>query len=243
MAEAFLWGFIGASSLVVGALQATYLSISKRLLGLIMAFGVGVLISAISFELTQTAFESTKNGFIVVFGLFVGAVVFSAGDFLISRHGGRSHKKAGQSADQNSGLVILLGTVLDGVPESIVIGLGLISGGSVSVAMIVAVFLSNLPEAIGSTKGLLSSGWKSSRILVLWFVVAVVSGISALLGYAIFDSVGPTVYAFTLSFAGGALLSMIADSMMPEAYNDSGKFAGLITTIGFGVAYLVSIIS
>lgn len=243
MFEAFGWGLVAASSLVIGALVASYFSVPKRLLGLVMAFGVGVLISAVSFELVEEAFQSTNKGWSLAAGLSAGALAFFFGDVAINRMGGRRRKRDGTGVRAGSGLAILLGTVLDGIPESIVIGLTLVKGGTVSVAMVVAVFLSNFPEAIGATSGLKSGGWGRRRTLTLWLVVALLSALAALVGYAFFNTASPDVLAFTLSFAGGALLTMLADTMMPEAYSDSGKLVGLVTTLGFGLAYLLTVIS
>jgi ZIP family zinc transporter len=110
----------------------------------------------------------------------------------------------------------------------------------VSVAVIAAVFLSNLPEAIAATTGLRSGGWRSSRIIGLWVLVALVSGVASLLGYAVFDSAGPGALAFVLAFAGGAILTMLADTMMPEAFEHGGKLVGLLTTLGFGLAFALT---
>lgn len=242
MFAALVWGLAAASSLVIGNWLAVYLKIPRRVLGLIMAFGVGVLMSAVSFELIEEAFRSTGRTSALVVGLLAGAVTFFVGDVIVDRLGGRQHRKPGGKTE-GAGLAILLGTVLDGIPESIVIGLTLVKGGAVSVAMVVAVLLSNLPEAIGATSSLKAGGWKSSRTLSLWLVVVALSGIASWAGYAFFDTASPEVLAFTLAFAGGALLTMIADSMMPEAYRDSGKLAGFVTTLGFGLAYLISVAS
>lgn len=235
MLASFLWGLLAASSLLVGAWAALQFKINRRVLGLIMAFGVGVLISAVSYELIEEAFQTTHGGGAVSLGLIAGALVFFIGDTLIDRMDGG---KDGE--DEQSGLAILLGTILDGIPESIVIGLTIVKGGVVSVAMVVAVFLSNLPEAIAATSGLKLSGWKRRRITGLWIVVAIISGLASLAGFVFFDTASPQVLAFTLAFAGGALLTMLADSMMPEAFKDSGKWVGLVTTLGFGLAFLLS---
>lgn len=214
-----------------------------------MAFGVGVLISAVSFELVETAFRSTNQGWAIAGGLLAGALVFFCGDTIIEHLGGRRHRTLGRKRsaisdeDEDSGLAIFLGSVLDGIPESIVIGLTLVRGGAVSVAMVVAVFLSNLPEAIAATGGLKSAGWRRSRTLGLWIGVTLLSGLAAWVGYVFFDKAGDEAFAFTLAFAAGALLTMLADSMTPEAYRDSGKWVGLVTTLGFGLAYLISVTS
>lgn len=239
MINAFLWGAFAASSLVIGDILATYIKIPKRIVGLIIAFGVGVLISAVSFELVEAAFITTNRGWAIAWGLLAGALVFFAGDQAVERFGGRRHRQG----KQGPGLAIMLGTVLDGIPESIIIGLTLVKGGTVSIAVLVAVFLSNLPDAIGATTSLRATGWKRNRTLGMWVVVVILSAISATAGYAFFDNASPDVLAFTMSFAGGALLTMIADSMMPEAYRDSGNLGGLLTTLGFGLAYFISAIS
>jgi ZIP family zinc transporter len=241
MLMAFIWGLGAAGSLVLGALCASYLKISRRLLGLIMAFGVGVLISAVAFELAEEAFTTTHSAWAIAVGLAAGALVFFIGDTVIDKMGGRSHRKPG--GETGSGPAILLGTILDGIPESAVIGLALVRGGSISVAMVVAVFLSNLPEAIGATSGLLRNGWSKTHVFGLWLAVALVSGIASWIGYAFFDTANPATLGFTLAFAAGALLTMLADSMMPEAFRDSGKLVGLVTTLGFGLAFLLSMVS
>lgn len=245
MLESFLWGLLAASSLLGGAWLAQRFKIPKRALGLVMAFGVGVLISAVAFELVEEAFQVYaihSNAWTVATGLLTGAVVFFVGDTIIGRFGGHSHERAGSISAQNSGKAIVLGTVLDGIPESIVIGLTIVSGGVVSVAMVAAVFLSNLPEAIAATASLKTSGWRRGKILSMWMVVIVMSALASLAGYALFDTASPGTIAFILAFAGGALLTMVADSMAPKAYEDSGKLVGLITTIGFGLAFAISVI-
>jgi ZIP family zinc transporter len=238
MITAFVWGFGAAASLIIGALLAMYTKISKRILGLIMAFGVGVLISAVAFELSEEAFAATHEGWSIAIGLAAGALVFFGGNAVIERMGGRKHRKPGNEA--GSGLAILFGTILDGIPESIVIGLALLHGDAINVAMVVAVFLSNLPESIGATAGLIASGWSKLRVVGLWATVAIVSGLASLAGFAFFASAGPIAFSFTLAFAAGALLTMLADSMMPDAYRDSGPLVGLVTTFGFGLAFLIS---
>jgi ZIP family zinc transporter len=130
--------------------------------------------------------------------------------------------------------------VLDGIPESIVLGLTLLGGEGVSIAMLAAVFLSNLPEALAATVGLRSAGWPSARIVGLWVLVTAVSGVAALLGYAVLDGASPRTIAFVLSFAAGAILTMLADTMMPEAFEHGGRYVGLATTAGFGLAFGLS---
>jgi len=241
MITAFLLGFGAAASLVVGAIIAVTTKINKQTLGLIMAFGVGVLISAVAFELAEQAFETTREGWTISAGLAAGALVFFGGDTLIDRLGGRKHRLGGK--DIGSGGAILFGTILDGIPESIVIGLALLHSEGINFTVFVAVFLSNLPEAISATSGLTRGGWSKIKVIGLWTAVALASGVASLVGYSLFASAGAVGEAFTLAFAAGALLTMLASSMMPDAYKDSGKLVGLVTTLGFGLAFLISMFS
>ena len=240
MAEAFFWGLLAASSLMVGGLLALQIDIHERVLGLIMAFGAGVLISAVAFELVEEAFETSSGGLEVASGLLAGAFTFYVGDVLIDRMGGSERKRISGGQGSGSALAIVLGIVLDGIPESIVLGLSILTGGSVSIAFLAAVFLSNLPEAIAATTGLSAGGWARARILGLWALVALVSALASLAGYALFDTASPRLLSFVLAFAGGAVLTMLADTMIPEAYEHGGRFVGVVTTIGFGTAFALS---
>ena len=239
MAAALGWGTLAGSSLVIGAIVALTFRIPLRVIGLIMAFGAGVLISAVAFDLVQEAADkSTGQGWAVA-GLFAGCLVFFFGDRVIDRLGGSERKDATGDQEGGSSLAIVLGTVLDGIPESMVIGLTIFEGGAVGAAYLAAVFISNLPEAISSTSGLTAGGWKRSRILWMWIAIAVISGLASLAGYALFQDSSPDTVAFVLSFAAGAILTMLAQTMMPEAFEHGGKFVGVVTTLGFAVAYTI----
>jgi zinc transporter, ZIP family len=240
MGAAFGWGLLAASSLLIGGLLVLRVQVSDRVLGLIMAFGAGVLISAVAYELVDEAFTTSKGAGGVAAGLTCGALVFFLGDAVIDRMGGSDRKSMDGKHEAGTALAIVLGIVLDGIPESVVIGLTLLQGGSVGVAMLVAVFLSNLPEAIAATTGLRRSGWRTRNILGLWIVVMLVSALASLAGYALFGDAEPSTVAFVLSFAAGAILTMLADTMMPEAFARGGKMVGLATTLGFGLAYAIS---
>jgi ZIP family zinc transporter len=240
MLTAFGWGFLAASSLILGGALALVWRLGNRPLGLIMGFGSGVLISAVAYELVQEAFDTSAGNGGVALGLITGSLVFFAGDGLIDRMGGSDRKSSGGAQAAGSALAIVLGIVLDGIPESIVLGLTLVGGGGVSAAFIAAVFISNLPESIAATTGLAQSGWSRARIIGLWTAVAVVSGLSAMVGFALFDSASTNTVAYVLAFAGGAILTMLADTMMPEAFEHGGKLVGVVTTIGFGVAFALS---
>jgi ZIP family zinc transporter len=240
MAESFAWGIIAASSLLLGGLIALRRPIHKRVLGMVMAFGSGVLISAVSFELVEEGFNTATGQGAVALGLFAGSLVFFAGDSIIDRMGGADRKHSGGRQADGSAMAIVLGIVLDGIPESIVLGLTVLVGGGVSVAFLVAVALSNIPEAIAASAGLAQGGWSRARILGLWALVTLVSGLSALAGYVLFDGASANTIAFVLSFAGGAILTMLADTMMPEAFEHGGKLVGVVTTLGFALAFAIS---
>jgi ZIP family zinc transporter len=254
MAEAFTWGVAAASSLLLGGFAALRWRIGDRLLGLVMAFGAGVLISAVAFELVDDAINTSAGEGGVAAGLFVGSAAYFFGDkFLEHRQGTALHgrRRGGWSppvsptastttVGEGSALALVLGIVLDGIPESFVLGLTVLQEGSVSVAFLVAVFLSNLPEAVAATAGLQRNGWSHGRILGLWLLVMAVSGTAAALGYVVLDGASSSTVAFVLAFAAGAILTMLADAMMPEAFTKAGLFAGPATTFGFALAVLLS---
>jgi zinc transporter, ZIP family len=242
MAASFGWGVLAGSSLVIGSVLALLFRIKLRMIGLIMGFGAGVLISAVAFDLVEEAAEkSTGRGWVAA-GLFAGCAVFFLGDQLIDRYGGSERKDATGDQESGSPLSIVLGTVLDGIPESMVIGLTIFEGGAVGAAYLAAVFMSNLPEAISSTSGLVSSGWKKSRILWMWIAITLISGLASLAGYGLFQDSSPDTAAFVLAFAAGAILTMLADTMMPEAFEHGGKLVGVVTTLGFAVAFTIHVL-
>jgi zinc transporter, ZIP family len=242
MGAAFGWGTLAASSLVIGAIVAVLFSIGLRAIGLIMAFGSGVLISAVSFDLVEEAVDKSSGHGWVIGGLFAGCLVFFGGDQLINHLGGSQRKDPSGDQAGGSALSIVLGSVLDGIPESMVIGLTIFEGGAVGAAYLAAVFISNLPESISSTSGLLSSGWKKSRILWMWIAIAVISGLASLAGYSLFQHSSPGTVAFVLAFAAGAILTMLADTMMPEGFEHGGKLVGVVTTLGFAVAFTIHLL-
>jgi zinc transporter, ZIP family len=240
--EAFAWGAFGGAALIVGALAGLWLPFSRRLVGIVMAVGAGVLISAVAFDLVEEAVETAHGERGVALGLAAGALTFFAGDWWIDRMGGAARKSMEGPQEEGSGLAIVLGAVLDGIPESIVLGLTLVAGGEVSVAFLAAVFISNLPEGLAASTGLRASGWSTGRIVALWTGVALVSGLAALAGFGLFDTAPAGTVAFVLAFAGGAVLTMLADTMMPEAFDKAGPLVGLFTTAGFAVAFALHLI-
>lgn len=241
MLEAGLWGLGAASALVIGALIGLSAKVPRRLVALAMAFGTGALISALAFDLTEDAFA--HGGTLpVAGGLAAGALVFFAGNHIINRWGGgRRGKRVGKSAD--NGPAIVLGAMLDGIPESVVLGTTLLAGAGVGVPFLAAVFMSNVPEALSAAADLRREGHKPPWIIGLWVGVALVSGLAAALGYALLGGMGESAVPLIQAFAAGAILTMLSDTMIPEAFADGGDLTGLATVFGFAAAFLLSTVS
>jgi ZIP family zinc transporter len=239
MWEAALWGFVGGFALLVGAVIGLRVRLPQPVVGGIMAFGAGVLISAVAFDLVEEGFDAAGTGPVLA-GLTGGALVFFVGDAIIDRRGGNNRKRSGGQQAAGAPAAIVLGAVLDGIPESAAIGVSLLGGGTVSVAVVVAVFLSNVPESLSAAVGLRAAGKAPRRILAMWAVVAVVSALAAALGYVLLGDASTAVVAVVQAFAAGAILTMLADTMMPEAFQADGRLTGVLTTAGFVTAFVVS---
>ncbi len=241
--QAALWGSLAGSALLIGAGLGYTFRLPQRLIAAIMAFGSGVLISALSFELMEKAYK--QGGFdSTALGFLGGAAVFTAANWFLSRKGAKHRKRSSEhqpsEADHDgSGLSIALGALLDGIPESIVIGTSLLSGKSVPYVAIIAIFLSNLPEGLCSATGMKKA--KRSRLYIfgVWGTIAASSGLGAMAGYVLFENASPDIIAATTAIAAGAILAMLADTMIPEAFETVHDFAGIITVIGFLTAFLL----
>jgi ZIP family zinc transporter len=229
------WGSLAAASLVLGAWLAFARRWPPAQIGLVLSFGAGALISAVSFELTEEAIAIGDAG-VAGIGLALGAVTYYLADGLIASRTASGRGMPGRKGGSAAGPALALGAFLDGVPEQLVLGIGLGAGDGVSVALLGAIFVSNLPEAIGSASAMESAGTARSRILRLWIAVAVVCTLASVVGYAIADLTSANLQAAIQAFAAGALLVMLIDSMIPEAVRSSGRTAGLLTTLGFALA-------
>jgi ZIP family zinc transporter len=233
MLNAFLIGLLATSSLVIGGIIASRFSLSNRAIGIIMGFGAGTLISAISYELIFEAVKIAKRTGFPAYGLFTGAFTFFFADKLIEKFSAGSPMDLNKSKSTKLIVPMILAIILDGIPESIVLGLGMFEVGTVSLAMLVAVFISNLPEAIAGSTGMKAGGWSKKKIILLWLFIALVCAASSAAGYTLFVEASERWMAFILAFAGGAILMMLANSMIPEAYEHGGKLAGVFTVLGF----------
>ncbi|ABG05737.1 putative integral membrane protein [Rubrobacter xylanophilus DSM 9941] len=238
LAAAF-WGLVGGSALVLGALGGLYLGVPRRALSLVMALGAGVLISSVAFELTAESYE--RGGFgAVAAGLLCGSLVFFAADLAVNRRGGRHRKSSSGRQVGGSAAAIAVGALMDGVPESAAIGISLLEGGGISAALVAAVFLSNVPEGLSSAAGMRRAGHSARYVLGLWGGVAAASALAALLGNLFLAGAPEGAVAAIQSFAGGAILTMLASTMMPEAYEEGGESVGLATAAGFLLAFVLS---
>ena len=232
MLEAGFWGLVGGLALVLGAVAGVVRDVPTRVIGAVMAFGAGVLISALAFELTAEAFDAS-GGREVVLGLLGGALTFYLGDRWLDSRGGVDRKRSGGQQAGSAAQGLVLGALLDGIPESVAIGVSLVDGGTVGVAIVAAVFLSNVPEGMSAATGLVKAGRSKRWVIGLWVAVALISGLASLVGYAVLGDASASVVAVIQAFAAGAILTMLADTMMPEAFEDRGRSVGLFTTLGF----------
>jgi ZIP family zinc transporter len=234
--EALLWGLAAASSLVLGAALGVIRSWPDPVVGAVLAFGSGALISAVSFELALEGLREANGLTPVAIGLAAGAVAFFAGDAAIDR---LSERRAAAGAS-GTGTSLALGAFLDGLPENSVLGIGLARGEGISVALVVAIFISNVPESMGSASELLKAGADRRRVVLGWVAVAVTTSFTAPLGFLVADAFGREFVGVADGFAAGALLVMLVTSMAPEAREKLGRSAGLVTVLGFALAVALS---
>ena len=237
MIEAILWGGLAAASLLIGFALATR-GLSNRTIGMIMGIGAGALISAIAYELIP---ESTLAGSGMAFAFGLGAIAFFAGDWLIDHRGGGKRKAIASGQVTGSGAAIFIGTLLDNVPESIILGMSLALGGAINVAFLAAVFVSNLPEGVAGSINLQAAGYSRRKVLWMWTLLVLVSAACAGLGYAAVHWLPGVTGRNAQAFAAGAMLTMLADAMMPEAFEHGGNLVGLFTVLGFVAAAALSL--
>jgi ZIP family zinc transporter len=244
--QAALWGLLSGSALLIGACLGWFVPMSRRVIASIMAFGAGVLISALSFELMDEAWDAGGVRPVTA-GFFAGALAFTIANRVLAARGAKHRKRSDcaqrdpdrQQNDQNSS-ALAVGALLDGIPESIVIGVSLLGGGRVGVVAVIAVFLSNIPEGLSSSAGMKAEGRKLPFVMALWSAIAAIAGLAAWVGYVTLDGANPAIVAAVQAIAAGAILSMIVDTMVPEAFEGTHDYAGLIAVAGFLAAFTLS---
>ncbi len=237
------WGLVGGGALTLGALVAWFVTVPERVVAWIMAFGAGVLISALAFELVDEA-ESTGGLTATALGFMAGAVAYVAANAVLARWGARHRKRSGdqQPSEQDkggSGAAIAVGVLLDGVPESVVLGASLLGGGGVGTAVLAAVFISNVPEGLSSASGMKAAGRPARYVFGVWGGIAAASAAAAGAGYQLLDGASPSVVPAITAVAAGAILAMLADTMIPEAFEKANLISGLITALGFLTAFAI----
>lgn len=236
MSNVIFYGVLSVIPLIIGAVCGYYFNIKEKFLGVISAFGAGALLAAITFGLLE---ESFKLGGLdnTIIGFIAGGVVFVIGDLVIIKIGGRGHRRV-YDADSSTGWGIVLGAVLDGIPESIALGIGLLLNKTVGLLVLLAIIISNLPEAISSAYDLKRVKKSGKEIIIIWTLVAAAGLIFVILGYSVFSQISQSTTAILESFAAGAILAMLAVTMMPEAYKESGMGAALATIFGFLIIFI-----
>lgn len=242
--EAAFWGWLAGSSLLAGAFIGFHFNLSQKLIAQIMAYGSGVLISALSFELMDEA--ASEGGLLSTsLGFLAGALIYTFLTIKLNQRGAKNRKRSGElqiseKESEGSGMAIALGAILDGIPESIVVGLSLLSGKGVNLVTVLAIFISNVPEGLSSASGMKNAGRSRKYVFTLWFSITLISGFASYCGFAFFGELSKGAVALTTGISAGAILSMIVDTMIPEAHEKQHEYTGILSVIGFLSAFITS---
>jgi ZIP family zinc transporter len=235
------WGLVAGSAAFLGALLGWFARPSPRMIGLLMAFASGILLAVAAFELFDEAFA--YGGFPpAAFGLLAGGALFATGLAWLDRRGAGKRKLSAIHTIEarEPASVVAMATILDGIPEALIIGVGFYTGEGVGIATVIAVFLSNVPESLATTARMRAIGRSAGYVAAVWLAVALATGIAAFLGYALLGDVRPAGKAFVQALAGGAFLVFIVNSMIPAAFSETRNLAGFVVVIGFLAGYALS---
>lgn len=235
---ALAWGTGSSASLYLGQALAAPLEKSRKAVGLMMGFGAGTMLSAVGYELIPES--SLEHGLAVGISFLLGAMAYYVGDRIVDQSGGHDRGAIAGSDVDGSGAAMFLGALLDGIPEAFILGITLALGGSISLAFVAAIFVSNIPQGLAGTTSLHAAGTSDGRVAAMWGALTLACGIAAVLGFVLADNLSG-VGLKAEAFAGGAVLTMLADSMMPEAFQHGGRAVGLLTVLGFLVAGVLAV--
>lgn len=238
--DAILWGTLTSASLYIGEAIAGPMSRNVRATALVMGFGAGTLISAVGYELIPES--SLDQGLGIGIGFILGALTYYVCDGIVDKSGGEDRQDIAGGEEGGSGTAMFIGALLDGLPEAFVLGISLALGGEISVGFVGAVFVSNIPQGVAGTTSMKAAGYTERHVFGMWTALTVVSALAAAAGFLLADAV-PDQGLWVEAFAGGAVLTMLANSMMPEAYEHGGKTVGLMTVLGFLFAGVLTVVS
>ncbi|WP_211279025.1 ZIP family metal transporter [Sutcliffiella halmapala] len=241
MAQALFWGAIAGLALVLGAVIGLFVPMPRKLTGFIMALGTGILIGAASFELLGKVEGKTGYSY-CIFGFLIGAILFTIAELLISKKGGKERKrsKGKKGNSSGSGMAIFIGSIIDAVPESIIIGVSILKDNTVSWVIVFAIFMSNFPEALSSSVGLKKDGYTNKKIMLMWIIVFGLTSLSSFLGFVTFKELSEEYMYLVSGLAAGGIIAMVSSTMMPEAFEEGGPIVGLLSAIGLLCSYILS---
>ena len=243
------WGLLSASGLLVGALGGYYSKLQHTNIARVMTFGAGVLLAVVAVDLVIGARGAASLHWTVT-GLLGGAAVFSSLNWLLAHRGARHRKRCGECVEQpeekrdpGSGLAIAAGTFLDGIPEGVVLGLSVLHQGAPGLGTVTAFFLSNIPEALSSSAGMRRAGRPARYVFGVWLGIALTIGLAASIAAVVLRRTGPEVRGTVEAFAAGAILALVSETMIPEAFHGSPHFNGLLLVVGFVVLLILLVLS
>jgi ZIP family zinc transporter len=244
--QAAAWGLLSASGLLIGAVGGYYTWLQHATIARVMTFAAGVLLAVVAVDLVIDARGAVGLHWTVM-GLLCGAAVFSSVNWLLSRRGAQHRKRCGECVEQpqegqqpGSGLAIAAGTFLDGVPEGVVLGLSVLHQGAPGLGTVTAFFLANIPEALSSSAGMRRAGRSPRYVFGVWIGIALMISLAAAVAGLVLRGSGP-VRGTVEAFAAGAILALVSETMIPEAFHGSPQFNGLLLVVGF-VALLILLV-